>query len=149
LILYNPSPILKKYKSKTPLFSDAINENKVEKVNKIMAELLRVCSTLYRFKITFLRDTALTALADKEALQFMNKGLIKKRKEGRQNKTKKHFDTARVLTVEEALRIKEDREVKERQMMAEKERAAALRGKIGFAKMIWKEGYQMGIDLFN
>ena len=34
-------------------------------------------------------------------------------------------------------------------MMAEKEKAAALRGKIGFAKMVWKEGYQMGIDLFN
>jgi hypothetical protein len=39
--------------------------------------------------------------------------------------------------------------VKEQQVMEEKERAAALRGKIGFAKMIWKEGYQMGIDLFN
>lgn len=49
--------------------------------------------------------------------------------DGRQNKTKKHFGTARVLTVEEALRIKEDREVKELQMMAEKEKAAALRAR--------------------
>jgi hypothetical protein len=39
--------------------------------------------------------------------------------------------------------------VKEQQVMEEKERAAALRGKIGFAKMVWKEGYQMGIDLFS
>lgn len=34
---------------------------------------------------------------------------------------------------------KGDREVKEQQVMEEKERAAALRGKIGFAKMVWKE----------
>ena len=43
----------------------------------------------------------------------MNNGLVKKSKEGRQRKTKKYFSTTRVLTVEEALRIKEDREVKE------------------------------------
>jgi hypothetical protein len=149
LIPYNPSPILEKYRPKTPPFRDAIDGNGVEKINEMVAQLLRVCPTPHRSKITFIRDTALTALADKEALQFMNEGLVKKSKEGRQNKTKKHFGTARVLTVEEALRIKEDREMKERQMMAEKEKAAALRGKIGFAKMVWKEGYQMGIDLFN
>jgi len=45
--------------------------------------------------------------------------------------------------------MKEDREVKEQQVMQEKERGATIRGKIGFAKMVWKEGYQMGIDLFS
>ena len=60
----------------------------------------------------------------------MNNGLVKKSKEGRQRKIKKHFGTIRVLTVEEALRIKEDREVKEQQVMLEKERATALRGKV-------------------
>jgi hypothetical protein len=79
----------------------------------------------------------------------MNEGLVKKSKEGRQNKIKKHFGAARVLTVEEALKMKEDREVKEQQVMEIKERAAALRGKIGFSKMVWKEGYQMGVDLFS
>jgi hypothetical protein len=59
--------------------------------------------------VTFIGETALTALADKQTLQFLNEGLVKKSKEGRQNKTKKHFGTARVLTVEEALRMKEDR----------------------------------------
>jgi hypothetical protein len=48
-----------------------------------------------------------------------------------------HFSTARVLTVEEALRMKEDRREKGTTGDArEGERAAALRGKIGFAKMI-------------
>lgn len=114
-----------------------------------MAELLRVCPTLYRSKVTFITDTVLTVVTDKHTLQFMNKGLIQKDKEGRQKKTKRHFSTARVLIVVEVLRIKEEREVKEQQAMEEKERAAALRGKIGFAKMVWKEGYQMDIDLFS
>jgi len=70
--------------------------------------------------VTFITDTALTALADKNTLQFMNNGLVKKSKEGRQ-KTKKHFGTARVLSVGEALRLKEDRETKEQQVMQEKD----------------------------
>ena len=86
--------------------------------------------------MTSISETALTALADKYALQFMNEGLVKRSKEGRQNKAKKHFGTARVLTVQEALRVKEDREVKEQQVMQEKERATALRGKIGISKMV-------------
>jgi hypothetical protein len=113
-----------------------------------VGQLLTVYLIPHRSKVTFIKDTALTALTDRNTLQFINEGLIKKNKEGRQNKTKKHFGTTRVLTVEEALKIKENREVKEQQIM-EKERAATLRGKIGFAKMVWKEGYQMGIDLFS
>jgi hypothetical protein len=35
-----------------------------------------------------------------------HRDIVKKSKEGRQKKTKKHFGTARVLTVEEALRMK-------------------------------------------
>jgi hypothetical protein len=99
--------------------------------------------------MTFIRDTTLAALADRNTLQFINEGLVKKSKKGRQNKIKKHFGAARVLIVEEALKMKEDREVKEQQVMEIKKRAAALRGKIGFAKMVWKEGYQMGVDLFS
>jgi hypothetical protein len=82
-----------------------------------------------RSQVTFLRDTALTALADRNMLQFMNQGLVKKTKAGRQNRTKRHFGTARVLTVEEALRMKEDKREKEQRVMQEKEEAAALRGK--------------------
>jgi hypothetical protein len=67
---------------------------------------------------------------------------------GRQNKTKKHFGTARILTIEDALRKKEEREAKEQQAMDEKERRAALRGLVGFAKMVWKE-LRMGKDVFE
>ena len=95
----------------------------------------------------FIRDTALIALADKHTLQFMNEGLVRKSKEGRQNKTKKHFSVARILTMEEALR-KEERKAKEQQEMDEKERRAALRALVGFAKMVWKE-FHMGKDVFE
>ena len=96
----------------------------------------------------FIRDTAPIALADKHTLQFMNEGLVRKSKEGRQNKTKKHFSVARILTMEEALRKKEERKAKEQQEMDEKERRAALRALVGFAKMVWKE-FHMGKDVFE
>jgi hypothetical protein len=51
--------------------------------------------------------------------------------------------------VKGTLKIKKYRKVNKQQVMKIKERAAALRGKIGFAKMVWKEGYQIGVDLFS
>ena len=87
-----------------------------------------MCATPHQPKVRFIRDTALIALADKHTLQFMNEGLVRKSKEGRQNKTKKHFGVARILTLEEALRKKEERKAKEQQEMDERERRAALRG---------------------
>lgn len=157
---YNPSPILMKYRPKTPPFASFTHEDgrRVDiqvqpdigqKINEIVEQLWTVCPTPYRPKVAFIKDTVLTALADRNTLQFINEGIVKKSKEGRQRKMKKYFGAARVLTVEEALKMKEDREAKEQEIMEKKERAAALRGKIGFAKMIWKEGYQMGVDVFS
>jgi hypothetical protein len=77
----------------------------------------------------------------------MNEGLVRKSKEGRQNKTKKYFGTARILSMEETLRKKEERKAKEQQAMDE-ERRAALRGLVGFGKVVWKE-FQMGKDVFE
>jgi hypothetical protein len=42
----------------------------------------------------------------------------------------------------------EERKAKEQQAMDEKERRAALRGLVGFRKMVWKE-FQMGKDVFE
>jgi hypothetical protein len=86
---------------------------------------------------------------DRNILQFINKGLVKKSKKDRRNRIKKHFGTAKVLTVEEALKIKENRKVKEQQIIEKMERAVTLRGKVDFAKMVWKGGYQIDIDLFS
>lgn len=113
-----------------------------------MAQLLKVCNTPDRPQVRFIGDTALTALADKYTLQFMKEGLVKNTKESRQNKTKKAISAARILTMEEALREKEERKAKEQQLTDEKERKAALRGLVGFGKMIWKE-FRMGKDVFE
>jgi hypothetical protein len=45
--------------------------------------------------------------------------------------------------MEEVLRKKEERKTKKWQLMDEKERKVALRGLVGFGKMVWKE-FQMG-----
>ena len=50
--------------------------------------------------------------------------------------------------MEDALWKKEERDAKEQQAMDEKERRAALRGLVGFAKMVWKE-LRMGKDVFE
>ena len=57
--------------------------------------------------------TALIALANNKTLQTMNDGLVKTSKEHRQKKTKKRFGTARLLIVEDTLRIREDGALKE------------------------------------
>jgi hypothetical protein len=76
----------------------------------------------------------------------MNEGFVRKSKEGRQDKTKKYFGTARILTMEETLQ-KEERKAKEQQAMDE-ERKAALQGLVGFGNVVWKE-FQMGKDVLE
>jgi hypothetical protein len=66
----------------------------------------------------------------------MNQGLVQKQQQARQNKAKRHFGIARVLIVEETIKKQEERKAKEQQVMHEKERATALRGKVGFAKTV-------------
>jgi hypothetical protein len=88
---YNPSPTLLKYRPKTPLFASFTDEDgrRVDiqvqpdigqKINEFVDQLLRVCPTPYRPKVAFIADTALTAIADRTTLQFMNNGLVKKSK---------------------------------------------------------------------
>jgi hypothetical protein len=78
----------------------------------------------------------------------VNQSPVQKQQQAREHKTKKDFGTARVLTVEEAIKKQEERKTKEQQVMHEKERAAALQGKVGFAKTVWKE-LQKDFDVFT
>jgi hypothetical protein len=59
----------------------------------------------------------------------VNQGLVQKQQQAGQHKTKKHFGTACVLTVEEAIKKQEERKAKEQRVMHEKERDVALRVK--------------------
>ena len=51
--------------------------------------------------------------------------------------------------MEEALKMKEDRGGEGTAGDREGESCCSQGGKIGIAKMVWKKGYQMGVDLFS
>jgi hypothetical protein len=61
----------------------------------------QVCPT-YEDEISFVKPACLTAIAEKSALAHINQHLVDKSKEFRKARNKKHFCTARVLTVQEA-----------------------------------------------
>ena len=61
---------------------------------------------------------------------------------------RKHLGDARVLTVEDIqikARAKEVKEAEEQQLKARKQ---ALKGKVGFAKLVWKE-LPVATDVFD
>ena len=160
LIPYNPTPILQKFRPKTPPHASLTDENGrcvnitinkpslAGKVNELIAQIIEVCPTPYRSNVCMLGDTCLTAIADANTLKFVNQTIIDKQQQSRRNRTKKNFSSLRILTVEEAQRKQQEQASKEQRLQAEKERAAALRGKVGFAKLVWKE-LKMDIDVFN
>ena len=117
-------------------------------VNTLAKEILQGCSTPLRAQVCTLQHTCLTTLADNKCLQVMNDELVKKQKEARVKKSSKHYGRARVLTVEELQDEKNKRSVKEAAEEVVKKRKLALRGKVGFAKLVWKE-LRMGVDVFE
>jgi hypothetical protein len=160
LIPYDPTPILQKFRPKTPPQASLIDENGrrinititepslASKVNELIAQIVEVCPTPYHSNIHTLGETCLTAIADANTLRFVNETIVKKQQQSRCKRTKKHFGSTRILTVAEAQQRQQEQASNELQLQGEKERAAALRGKVGFAKLVWKE-FKMDVDIFN
>lgn len=158
---YNPSPILQKYRPLTPPIASLTSSDGVrleipvtqpdlaQEIDAVVSRLVQVCSSPYKADVQFLKRTALTAIADRDSFSYLNQQLVDKSKESRQRKTKKHFGAARVLTVEDALERKANREAQEQKKLDEKERKAALRGVVTFAKKVWSEGFRMNPDIFT
>ena len=96
----------------------------------------------------FFKHTALTALADRTTLKSLNQSLVDKTTQWRKKRTAKHFGEARVLTVEDIQAQVKQREAKEAEECQAKARRSALRGKIGFAKLVWKE-MPVAFDVFS
>ena len=84
-----------------------------KQINDIIASIMCVIPSPHKSQIRFIQETALTAIADTQTLQYVNQGLVDKQKEARQKRTKKHFGSARMLPVAEALKQKEERVIKE------------------------------------
>jgi hypothetical protein len=117
-----------------------IDRELATRISQVVSELVNKCAkTLLRKGVLFLRETALTAIADRTTLRSLNQGLVEKITTWRKKNTRKHCGEARILTVEEIQTIAQEREAKEAEEQRLKERRRALRGKVGFAKLVWKE----------
>ena len=71
-----------------------------------------------------------------------------KQKKVREARTKKYHGKARILTVDDMIKQQEERAAREEAEGVVRARKAALRGKIGFAKLVWRE-LAMDVDLFD
>jgi hypothetical protein len=169
---YNLTRILSKYQPKTPFSANATTtvttsitttttttitttttttiteKDLINKVNDVAKDVLAVCPTPVRNNVTFIQQTCISSLADKQALEAINQALLEKQRNTGRKKTNKFFGMAKKLTVTNMLNQQKRRQKIEQQQLDEKARKAALRGKVGFAKLVWKE-MPMGIDVFS
>jgi hypothetical protein len=121
----------------------------MNEVNKVANDALAVCPTPLRPNVAFLHQTCVTSLTDNVALEAINEGLVRKQEAVRKKKTNmKSFGTAKMLTVKEMEEDLVKRNKAEQERLDEKTRRAILRGKVGFAKLVWKE-MPVTIDLFD
>ncbi|KIM92733.1 hypothetical protein OIDMADRAFT_173813 [Oidiodendron maius Zn] len=157
LVPFCPDKILLPLRPKTPpVLTDEngrtinvpIGSELAIQINDMVSQLLDVCQSPLKQGILFIKQTALTAIADRATLRSLNQGLVEKTTKQRRKKTGKHFGEARVLTVEDILTKAQERETREAIEGAEKARKRALYGKMGFAKLVWKE-LSMGTEIFE
>jgi len=158
LVPFNPDYVLIKYRPTTPFASLTdqfgnrvniqVNDDVSKQINGLISQILGACPTPLRPGLEFLKTTALTAIADNKALRVINQGLVDKQKKVREARTKKYHSKARILTVDDMIKQQEERAAREEAEGVVRVRKAALRGKIGFAKLVWRE-LAMDIDLFD
>ena len=151
LMPFKPDTILQRLRPKTPPMASLtdssgytvslpINGPLADQIDQILGQLREVCPTSpLKKQIDFVKRIALTAIADRTTLQSINQGLVEKTTTWRKKNTAKHFGEARVLVVEDLLSKAHERETREAEEAQAKARRAALRGKVGFAKLVWKE----------
>ncbi len=83
-----------------------------------------------------LKDTALTAVADRTVLQRTNQELLDKQKQQRKKQSQKGVENAQVLTVDKGRAMMQEAEEKAKELADKTARYHALRGKVGFAKLV-------------
>ncbi|RFU33002.1 hypothetical protein B7463_g3338, partial [Scytalidium lignicola] len=68
-------------------------------ITATIAQALQVCPTPLRNKLIHVRQTCLTAIADRNTLTIVNQGLVNKQQQARMKKMKKSYGLAGVLTI--------------------------------------------------
>jgi len=160
LMPFNPAHVLERYKPKTPPTATFTNEDGIsvnvvatgpalaKRINDIVEQLRGICVTPLRNDVAFVQQTCLEAIADRVNLKLVNDALVNKQRQRRLEKTRKHYGEARVLTVQAMLDKQAERDEAEALKTTEQLRKRALKGKVGFAKLVWKE-LRMGTDVFT
>ena len=110
-----------------------------EKLTAIFGQLLQGASPFHSKAIHNIQQFTLRTVADNIILKRTNQELLEKQKKQRHNNTKAAYGKARVLSVAEAQKKNKEKLQKEQEEATAKERRAALRGVITFAKKVWKE----------
>jgi hypothetical protein len=150
LFPFDPERILTKYRPQPPPFEETspgaqntIPEPSIDvakRIEDIIDTLLSVCPTPLRSSVTFVRDTCLTALADKKALVILNEGLVRKQREGRKGAANRRgYGPAKLLNVKEILEKRAEHKEREAEKLSARERRELLKGRAAFVKLVWKE----------
>jgi hypothetical protein len=150
LIPFNPQKLLDRYRPKTPPFASItdcygrrvdipVTGELASKINDVVDDLFQVCSSPLKKKVTEIKNEYLTMQADLIAVTALNQELVNKARQRRKQNSKKYCGEARVLTVEEVRNKIQEREQQDAEEQRAKARRAALRGVVGFAKLVWKE----------
>jgi len=78
-------------------------------------------------------------VANRAVLQQTNQKLLEKQQQQQKKKSWKSVENAQVLTVNEDRAIMQKEENRAKELAIKSARYHALRGKVGFAKLVWKE----------
>jgi len=99
-------------------------------------EILAGMTLLLHTCVLSLKDTALTAVADRTVLQRTNQKLLDKQKQQRKKQSQRGVGNARVLTVDKGRAMMQEAEEKAKELANKTARYHALRGKVGFVKLV-------------
>ena len=143
---YNPNKVLNEFE---PIQSEPGDESegttqhrRFHVHDKVTPDQLAVCPTPVRKNYALYRSY-------NQALVILNQGLVQKQRETKPKKTTgKSFGTAKRLSVGAMEREITRKNTANQLLLKEKARKAALRGKVGFAKLVWKE-MPVDYDIFS
>ena len=131
------------------IVSEDPNSELINKIQNIMASLADVVATSIRSTIIQLKNSYLTALAEKKAVDHLNEALIKQQKEARVKKAKRAAGgEARVLKVKDILAEKEKKDKAEEELAKKRARREALKGRAAFFRVTKRE-FPTQFDLFS
>lgn len=156
---FEPLRVLQDFRPTTPpsmTFTDrngrtlkiSVDQELENTIDKLFDTVINKYGSPLKKDLAVIKDMALTAAADNFMLKQLNQGLVEKQQMVRRIKDRKAFGDARVLTVAEAYKKMAAREAKDQEDQALRDRRAALRGQVGFAKLVWKELHMPG-DIFD